>query len=126
MLYFSTTHLFPHPLNELNRKSLKSFAELIDIKDNESVDDRLLTIHKSIKTSSVYFKRIRTIDLNVNDERLGKGVWFLIGFVHTPASGEFDGYGSQMLFCYSSNVILIHRILVDSEAWGRISGTAVN
>ena len=110
----------------LNSKSLKSYAELINITDDESVDDRLLTIHKSIETSSVYFKRIRTIDLNVNDERLGKGVWFLIGFVHTPASSGSNGYGSQMLFCYSSNIILIHRILADSEAWGRISGTAVN
>ena len=55
MLYFSTTHLFPHPLNELNSKSDQSLVYRGKIPSNlTSLDDFIITDSSKYKPG-LYF-----------------------------------------------------------------------
>lgn len=77
-----------------------------------------------MSSGSVYFRRIRTIDLNTSDTHLLKALWFLIGFTHTGASESNNGYGIQILFSYSFDRFYTYRISTNLT-WARYDGNVM-
>lgn len=46
----------------------------------------------------------------------------MIGFQHSAASGDNNGYGVQIFFQYTANQILIRRIVQDQIRWVKYEG----
>lgn len=84
--------------------------EQINIEGNTDVDGVLESLHSKMPTGTLYFRRVRCIELSNPDEHLSRFVWFLIGFTHTGASNINQGYGVQILFSYSSEYFYVVRI----------------
>lgn len=63
------------------------------------------------------------MDLTNTHAILGKNVWMMIGFKHTDTFP--DGYGSQILFNYSSSYIAIFQISNETKRWLKIAGEVI-
>lgn len=100
--------------------------EQVDITGNMNVEEKLSEISKSMPTGSMYIKRIRTIDLTTADPHLGQKVWFMIGFQHSAASSDNEGFGVQVFFQYSGYDIMIRRIYSTENIWVKLSGTRMD
>ena len=91
-----------------------------------NVEEKLNEIIKSMSFGGMIFKRIRTINLSTADPHLGQKVWFMIGFQHTAASSDNEGFGVQVFFQYSGVDIMIRRIHSTENIWVKLSGTRMD
>lgn len=99
------------------------YTNQLNLTGTDNVEDKLLEANKQAENGNIYYYRIRTVDLTNTHPILGKNVWMMIGFKHTDTSP--DGYGSQILFNYSSSYIAIFQISNETKRWLKITGEVI-